>query len=325
MKTKLVNKVRTVAKVIDGKAHTISEDYAEDEPVMPRDMEGAVLKSVFVTVSMIVLAAVIWSAYSIGALLSLVAPPWVAYMIAVVFDMSWIMCMALEWLSRYDKDRAALPKKAGWFALTLSMTMIALHGAYSGHLVIGVAGALVSFIAKGLWVVLMRHTAVSMDAATMQWVAAERSEIHGQLATMRVRRELQRAKARLSDEALALAIEQSASDPVSVSVSVTDGRTDEEDSVRVSAPVRPLVSEAVPVSAPRPPAVSAASVPVRPLVSAASEPRPPAVSARLSVSGRVRELVSEGLSDDMVREIVAVEFGDVKKDSLSKALYRARR
>lgn len=306
MKTRTVNKVRTISKIIDGKSHDISENYTEREPVMPRDMESTVLRSVFVTVSVIVAAAVVWSAQSIGSLLSMVAPAWVAYMIAVVFDMAWIMFMALEWLSRYDKQRAALPRKAGWVALGLSMVMIALHGYYSGYLLVGIAGAFVSLIAKGLWAALMLHTSVRMDDATLQWVAAERSEINGQLATMRVRRELQKSKARLSDEAAALAIEQSGP----VSLSVVDARTDEDD-------VRPLSVSPVRPSEP--------DVSVRPsAVFAESAGRPAVVSARLSVSGRVRELVSEGLSDDMVREVIAVEFGDVKKDSLNKALYRAR-
>lgn len=305
MKTKLIERVRTVEKIIDGKMHEVPEKYIEEVPVTPMDLESTVLRLVFVSVSLIVLAAVVWSAQSIGSLLSLVSPPWVAYMIAVVFDFAWIMCMALEWLSRYDKQRAKLPKRAGWLALILSMTMIALHGNYSGNLVVGIAGAFVSFIAKGLWVALMRHTAVEMDKSTLQWVAMERSELHGQLATMRVRRELQRAKARLSEEALALSLEQTRSESPSVSV--------EDTSVRPSAPVRPSESVVPQESGSRLPAVLPAS----------ESPRP-AVSARLSISSRVRDLVSEGLSDDMIREIVSLEFGDVKKDSLSKALYRAR-
>lgn len=323
MKQKLVNKVRTVVKEIDGKAHNVSEDYVESEPVAPVDFEAAVLKSVFVVVSVIVLAAVVWSAYSIGSLLSLVAPAWVSYMIAVVFDMAWIMCMALEWLSRYDKDRAGLPKKAGWCALALSMAMIALHGHETGHLVIGIGGALVSFIAKGLWAVLMRHTAVNMDAATLQWVAKERSEIHGQLATMRVRRELQRAKSRLGDEAAALAYEQSMSEPPALSV--VDARTDV---LSVSeAPVRPLSAVQTPVlSVSDEPAADVRPVSGSPreVVRAASASRPSGVSAQVSVSSRVRDHVADGLSDELIHEVIALDFPTAKKESIAKAIYRAR-
>ena len=323
MRTKLVNKWRTVAKEIDGKAHDVSEQYSESEPVVPIDFEASVLKGVFGVVSLIVLAAVVWSAFSIGSLLSLVAPSWVAYMIAVVFDLSWIMCMALEWLSRYDKDRATVPKKAGWFALGLSMTMIALHGQETGHLLIGVGGALVSFVAKGLWAVLMRHTAVNMDDATLQWVAKERSEIHGQLATMRVRRELQRAKIRLNEEAAVLAYEQSQSEPPVLSV--VDARTDVL-SVSESA-VRPLgVSEPAVLSvseSPRP-SVRPLSESPRPVVRQESVRRPSRVPARVSLSGRVRELVDEGLEDGLIAEVIEVEFPEAKKDTVKRSLYRAR-
>lgn len=53
---------------------------------------------------------------AIGGLLSIVAPTWTAYLIAFIFDATWIGCMALEWVARYDPLSARLPRRMGWLA-----------------------------------------------------------------------------------------------------------------------------------------------------------------------------------------------------------------
>lgn len=307
MKTRMVEKTRIVAKMIDGISHNVSQSYEEEVPVMPRDLDSFALRKVVGAVSLIVAAAVVWSTVSIGALLSLIAPAWVAYLIAAVFDLAWITCMVLEWLSRYDRKRATLPRHCGWGALVLSMAMITLHGSYSGHWQIGTAGACVSLVAKGLWMILMRHMAVEMDSDTLQWVAQEKSSINGQLAVMTMRRQLERSRARLAEEAIALAYEQNQRPVLSVvrDVSVRPSE-DVSVSVRPAEPVREV------------------SEPERPSVQVESVSRRPAVSGKPSASGRAKELVSEGLSDDMVREVLSLEYPEVKKDSLYKAVRRAR-
>lgn len=303
MKTRTEGRTRIIPKVIDGIAHNVTQKYSEEVPVMPRDLDSFALNKVVGAVSLIVAAAVVWSTVSIGALLSMVAPAWAAYLIAAVFDLAWITCMVLEWLSRYDQTRATLPRRCGWAALVLSMAMISLHGTYSGHWQVGLAGACVSVVAKGLWMILMRHMSVEMDPETLQWVTKEKAAMNGQLALMTMRRQLERSKARLAEEVAALSYEQNQAPVLSAVQDVrpvsesSDGRTDTDMSVRDD---------------------------VRPSVRPVSVPARQAVSGKASASGRAKELVSEGLSDDMVREVLALEYPEVKRDSLYKAVRRAR-
>jgi hypothetical protein len=147
---------------------------------------------------------VVWSTVAIGGLLSMTSPVWVAYGIAAVFDLAWIGFMVLEWINRYDAARARLPRRAGWLALCLSMGLIAAHGAAHGRLGVGVAGAAVSLVAKGFWAVVMKATGTELDPVSAQWAAAERAEVHAELATVAIRRQLARTRSRIRDELSAL-------------------------------------------------------------------------------------------------------------------------
>ncbi|EFL35493.1 predicted protein [Streptomyces viridochromogenes DSM 40736] len=60
-------------------------------------------------------------------------------------------------------------------------------------------------MAKGFWHVVMKATGAELDPASAQWAAAERAEVHAELATVAVRRELSRTRARIRDEESALA------------------------------------------------------------------------------------------------------------------------
>ncbi|MGW2565800.1 protein transporter Sec31 [Streptomyces sp. NPDC001537] len=204
MKTRTEHRTRSVPKTIDGRTHQVQETYTLDVPVLPPDRDAQALTAVTVLAAVIVLGAVVWSTVAIGGLLALTSPLWVAYMIAFVFDAAWIGMMTLEWINRYDPVRARLPRRAGWAALCLSMGLIAAHGAAHGRLGVGLAGAAVSLVAKGFWTVVMRATGAELDPASAQWAAAERAEVHAELATVAVRRQLARIRSRMTDELSAL-------------------------------------------------------------------------------------------------------------------------
>ncbi|MGI5374911.1 protein transporter Sec31 [Streptomyces sp. CA-251387] len=204
MKTRSEHRTRTVPKTIDGKTHDVTETYSIDVPVPPADRDAQALQAVTALAGLIVLGAVVWSTVAIGGLLALTSPVWVAYLIAFVFDAAWIGCLVLEWINRYDPERARTPRRAGWAALALSMGLIAAHGSVSGSLGVGLAGAAVSLVAKGFWHVVMRATGAELDPASAQWAAAERAEVHAEMATVAVRRQLHRTRARIREETSAL-------------------------------------------------------------------------------------------------------------------------
>ncbi|MFE1329740.1 protein transporter Sec31 [Streptomyces microflavus] len=204
-RTRTVERSRLVPHTIDGTTHLVLDRYKEDVPLPPRDWDRIVLTGVTAAAAIIGVASVVWSTASIGSLLDLVVPlTAAAYAAAVVFDLVWLSCMALEWLARYDQERATLPRRAGYVALGIAMAAVGAHGWISGDAAIGFIAAAVSGLAKILWTVVLRHHAKPLDAFTQQWVDAERAKAGGRLAMVSVRRELTRAEQAVAAERAAI-------------------------------------------------------------------------------------------------------------------------
>ncbi|RYJ26454.1 hypothetical protein CU044_3747 [Streptomyces sp. L-9-10] len=198
---------RTVPHTINGVTLMVEEDYEVRVPIPPRDWDHIVLTAVTALAGLMLAVAVIWSTASIGDLLDRAVPPFAAYGAAVAFDLAWIMCMAIEWLARYDTQRAALPRKAGHVALLIAMAAVAAHGwleGADGALIVGIVGASVSGLAKAVWTIVLRHHAKPLSVLTQKWVDQARAEAGGRLAMVAVDRELQRAEGSAAAEALAL-------------------------------------------------------------------------------------------------------------------------
>ncbi|MET9096213.1 protein transporter Sec31 [Streptomyces cyaneofuscatus] len=204
-RTRTVERSRLVPHTIDGTTHLVLDRYQEDVPLPPRDWDRIVLTGVTAAAAVIGVASIVWSTASIGSLLDLVVPlTAAAYAAALVFDLVWLSCMALEWLARYDQERAVLPRRAGYVALGIAMGAVGAHGWISGEFAIGCVAAAVSGLAKVMWTVVLRHHAKPLDARTQQWVDAERAKAGGRLAMVSVRRELTRAEQAVAAERAAI-------------------------------------------------------------------------------------------------------------------------
>lgn len=204
MRTRTIVQTRKVPHTIDGKTVMVDEPHHVQIPVPPRDWDHTVRNAVTIAAATIGLASIAWSTASIGALLDRVVIAPAAYAAAGVFDLVWISCMALEWLARHDPARAALPRRAGWIALGVAMAAVGVEGNVAGELVIGIVGATVSGLAKGLWTVVLAHHAHPLDSHTQQWVDAQRAEAGVRLAMIPIRRELTRADGLVAAEEAAL-------------------------------------------------------------------------------------------------------------------------
>jgi hypothetical protein len=169
---------------------------------VPRDWDRAVLAGVAVGTGVLLTLAVVWSTASIGALLALSGVlAVIAYGVAAVFDAAWIICMALEWLARYDPRRAVMPRRAGYVALGISMAAIATreilpHG-WSG-VPVGIIGAAVSLIAKGVWTLAIKATAKELSPVAEQYVARRQAAAGAELAMAVVDRQLARTRHQLN-------------------------------------------------------------------------------------------------------------------------------
>lgn len=204
-RTRTVERSRLVPHTIDGTTHLVLDRYKVDVPQPPRDWDRVVLTGVTAAAAVIGVASIVWSTASIGSLLDLVVPlTLAAYAAALVFDLVWLSCMALEWLARYDQERAVLPRRAGYVALGIAMGAVGTHGWISGEFAIGCVAAAVSGLAKVMWTVVLRHHAKPLDPFTQQWVDAERAKAGGRLAMVSVRRELTRAEQAVAAERAAL-------------------------------------------------------------------------------------------------------------------------
>jgi hypothetical protein len=211
VKTRKIERKRLVPHTVDGETELVLDTEIIEVPAPPADWDQRVRTAVTVGAVVLVTASLVWTTASIGDLLSSVTISVVAYAAAVAFDASWIMCMAVEWLLRYDPERAQVAKRAGRFGLAVSMGAVFAHGyVLADTWVIGAVGAVVSGLAKGGWSMAMRVHARPLDDRTQQWVAKRRAAVDGQLAMIPIRRELQRGQALVEAEQRAIG---SAEDP----------------------------------------------------------------------------------------------------------------
>ncbi|MFF3658414.1 hypothetical protein [Streptomyces olivochromogenes] len=176
----------------DGETYTINKTV-DRKVVTVVDVHRIVRRAVTAVTVLVVAVALAWSVTSIGALLSIGAPTWVAYLAAGAFDLSWAVLMAAEWTMQYD-DRARIPRVAGWLALAVSMTAIATEGQLHAGVWIGIIGAVISLLAKGLWTVMMMITEHPLSDVSRQIVQQKRSRASEELALTITDRELIRIR-----------------------------------------------------------------------------------------------------------------------------------
>ncbi|GGX99204.1 protein transporter Sec31 [Streptomyces fructofermentans] len=214
-KTETIERNSLVPHTVDGKTELVldKQKIEVEVPVPPRDWDQLVRTAVTVGACVLVTASLVWTTASIGDLLATATIAAVAYTAAVAFDATWIMCMAVEWLLRSDPERAKGPRKAGHWALAVSMAAVFAHGYVFNQLIVGAVGALVSALAKGGWTIAMRVHARPLDPLTQQWVAKRRAAVDGQLAMIPIRRELQRGQSMVEAERRALELDGGSADP----------------------------------------------------------------------------------------------------------------
>ncbi|MFF7837579.1 hypothetical protein ACFZC6_01895 [Streptomyces ossamyceticus] len=211
--------VRAVTR--NGRTHYV-EEPAKLPPLTPDEI---IMRAVGAATAVVVLGALIWSTVSVGAMLAAVAPAWAAYMIAAIFDLTWIVAMATEYILRFEPGRQKVPKAIGWLALAISMGAIFTHGALLDLPWIGAFGALVSALAKGLWWLLMFATTRRLDKDTQAWLTLELGEVHArraeQMAVAKVERERERYALNQPSEPPQITVDRSTNRPESTPVQST--------------------------------------------------------------------------------------------------------
>ncbi|NUH35282.1 protein transporter Sec31 [Streptomyces samsunensis] len=194
MKTRTQTRTRQILHTVDGDPELIDEEYRVDIPVPPRDWDRIVHNGVTTIAVTLTAVSVAWSTVSAGSLLDRAAPAAAAYPAALAYDAAWITCMGLEWLSRHDPNRAKAPRRAGYLALILAMAAIAADGYLTGGMATAAAGAAISAIAKGLWHLVLNHTALPLPERDRAWLKARRGKLGARLALAAQQRQLLRVQ-----------------------------------------------------------------------------------------------------------------------------------
>ncbi len=197
-RTRTTRQTELVPVTRDGKTHMAPRTVTVDQPLPPRDWDQIVLTAVTGVAITVGAGCIAWSTSAIGHLLTTAAHPAIAYGGAATFDLLWMTCLALEWLARYEPDKATGPQIAGYLGLAIAVGALITEGARGGHLAAGIVGAAISVGVKALWALVLRHHAKTLDPDTQQWVELEMAEVGGELALAAVRRRLARSRQQLA-------------------------------------------------------------------------------------------------------------------------------
>lgn len=322
MRYKTEKRMRVISHGPEGQERALVENYTERVPKLPRDWDQLAIKAAAGLVLTLTLVAIVWSTTSIGGILHGV----IGYAAASLFDISWIVNVILEWLSRFDRKKRRFSRVLGWALLVCTMGAIFWHGLLSHSIPLAVVGASVSMFAKVLWLGIMRFIDRELSELDQQWVEAEISRANAQLAVSGVRRQVARAENRAAMELLAAERERSefaaqfgleASGAVSVPVesvfgdAVASRRHDAISPAGRAADVRPEVAPAQVTEAETVPDVRPDG-PERPVLRPVFQA--PAASAededeadaqvpalpKVSLASAIRGLVEGGVSDPKV-------------------------
>ena len=213
MKTRRITRERLVPHTLDGKTRMVPDEETIEIPLPPRDWDHIGLNIVTGIVALALLGCVGFSTASIGDLLSRVTPTAAAYGAASLFDLVWIGCTIIEWLGRYTPARVKKARRGGILALTVAMGAVAAHGWIAGNAATGLVGAAVSGLAKGLWAVVLDYQAVPLNKRDAAFLQQELAEASVELSRVPVQRRVNRARALIEAERIALAADSGSADP----------------------------------------------------------------------------------------------------------------
>jgi len=181
---------RPVEHTVDGITHTINQPYTQRVPVLPPDWDSRAIKAASALVLALTVVAIVWSTVSIGQLLQGGA----GYAAAVLFDVSWLTVLILEWLGRFDPAKRKFARNMGFVLVGATAGAIFWDGMLRGSTALAVVGAAVSVIAKLLWMAIFKHVDKPLSDEDRQWVDAEISKANAKLAVAGVRRRVAAAE-----------------------------------------------------------------------------------------------------------------------------------
>ncbi|WP_371749316.1 hypothetical protein [Streptomyces sp. NBC_00280] len=200
MRSKLKKEKYTEPYTREGKTVQVPREREVQMPVLPRNWDRIGVRAVVGLVTVLTLAAITWSTWSIGELFQGGA----GYIAAGVFDLAWAVSLLLTYLGRFDPVKREFSDRLGWWLLVATMGLIFWHGMNRGSVGMAVGGAAVSLFAKVLWLGVMKHVHRELSPEDQAWVQAEVSGANAMLAVADARRQAAQAEQRAALQLLAM-------------------------------------------------------------------------------------------------------------------------
>jgi hypothetical protein len=238
----------------NGETKMVKREWTEEIPRLPLNLDLLYVRAAVGVAILLTGVAVVWSTMAIGRQLGHLVPehPRVGYLGAAAFELPWVTCLAIGWVLRTQPDRARPVNVAGWVGLGIVVSAIILDGYRVGAVEVGVLGACVSIVAKGLWWVIVGLFHVELDDDRAGWLNAKRQD----LSVARVM--LGEQQLMSGTEAYLAYFGMDPAAPVRPAITPAPAAPAAE---LPSAPDVPAPSVAVPSAPPAPPAAKAPAVP----------------------------------------------------------------
>ncbi|MFI8529052.1 hypothetical protein ACIGMX_02195 [Streptomyces aquilus] len=277
-------------------------------PVPPRDWDVISTRVAVGMVLALTAVAVAWSTWSIGSLLH----GGMGFLAALVFDLSWAVCLILEWKARFDPAKRAFPRALGWVLLVATMGAIFWYEVPDWRA--ATIGALVSAVAKGLWLGIMKHIDRELSPVDRNDLADRLSKAYVRQAVASVDRQTLRVDAHTA------AVRRSLEDvrPTALELAASGRDTDTAELTSIGEQLAEQIASTGENTEPvREQIASAASTP--PLNSPNTDRDQP------NISELAREQIANGASNtDAVANILA-RHPDANPGSVGAAVRRERR
>ncbi|MFZ4160485.1 hypothetical protein ACOZDE_18940 [Streptomyces griseoincarnatus] len=164
----------------NGETKMVRREWTEEVPRLPVNLDLLYVRATVCVAVLLTGVAVVWSTMAIGRQLGHLVPehPRIGYLGAAAFELPWVTCLAIAWVLRTQPDRARPVNIAGWIGLGIVVAAIVLDGYRVGAVEVGVLGAFVSVIAKGLWWVIIGLFHVELDEDRAGWLNAKRQDLN---------------------------------------------------------------------------------------------------------------------------------------------------
>ncbi|WP_309317446.1 hypothetical protein [Streptomyces salinarius] len=266
-----VKRAAWVPVTYKGETKMVKREWTEEVPRLPLNLDLIYVRAAVCVAVLLTGVAVVWSTMAIGRQLGHLVPehPGVGYLGAASFELPWVTCLAISWVLRNQPERARSVNTAGWVGLGIVVAAIVLDGYRVDAIEVGVLGAFVSVVAKGLWWVIIGLFHVELDDDRAGWLNSKRQDLAVERVMLGEQQRMSGAEAYLAH----FGVDVSARPEIGAAVAAAE------------LPSAPVVEEAQPTAPsgpplPPPPAPSAPvpSAPVAPSVPAAP-PAPPAPAA----------------------------------------------